>query len=340
MPAEWEPHAATWLSWPHKEASWPGLFERIPPIWVAMTRALSAAEAVHILVNSAAAGSAVGRLLGEAGVSMSRVRLYEVPTDDAWMRDHGPTFITRGEEFALVDWMYNAWGGKYPPWANDDAVPAALADILAAARFTPGIVLEGGSIDVDGEGTLLTTEQCLLNPNRNPRCARRDLEQYLCDYLGVRRVLWLGEGIAGDDTDGHVDDLARFVAPATIVTVVEKDPTDPNYAPLQDNLRRLQAMRDARERPLRVVTLPMPSPVEYDGQRLPASYANFYIGNAVVLLPTFDCAGDDEACATLSALFPGRRIVPVPARDLVWGLGACHCVTQQQPQASRPARAD
>jgi agmatine deiminase len=276
----------------------------------------------------------VQALLAAAGVPLDRVRLHEVLTDDAWMRDHGPTFITRGAELALVDWIYNAWGGKYPPWENDDRVPRALEALLGAPRFAPGLVLEGGSIDVDGAGTLLTTEQCLLNPNRNPGRSRADIERALCDYLGARRILWLGDGILGDDTDGHVDDLTRFVAPATVVTVVEDDPADANYAALRDNLQRLRTMRDAGERPLRIVTLPMPTPVEYDGQRLPASYANFYIGNAVVLVPVFDCANDARALATLREVFPTRRVVGITATDMVWGLGAFHCVTQQQPAAA------
>ncbi|MBX3027599.1 agmatine deiminase family protein [bacterium] len=333
MPAEWEPHAATWLSWPHKAASWPGKLERIPPLWVEMVRHLVVGELVHLLVNDAAPAATVRGMLERAGVGLERVRLHEVPTDDAWMRDHGPTFITRGSELALVDWRYNAWGGKYPPWENDDRVPRAVAELLDAPRFEPDLVLEGGSIDVDGAGTLLTTEQCLLNPNRNPGRSRAEIEQALCDYLGARRVLWLGDGILGDDTDGHVDDLTRFVAPATVVTAVEEDPADPNHAPLQENLRRLRAMRDAGDRPLRLITLPMPAPVEYEGQRLPASYANFYIGNAVVLVPVFDCANDARALATLREVFPTRRVVGIAATDMVWGLGACHCVTQQQPAA-------
>jgi len=332
MPAEWEPHAATWLSWPHKASSWPGKLERIPPLWVEMVRALAPGEAVHILVNDAAPAAQVRAQLGRGGVPLGAVRLHEVPTDDAWMRDHGPTFVTRGGETALVDWIYNAWGGKYPPWEQDDRVPEALAAILDLPRVAPGIVLEGGSIDVDGAGTLLTTEQCLLNPNRNPGLTRAAIEQQLCDQLGARRILWLGDGILGDDTDGHVDDLTRFVAPATVVTVVEDDPADPNHAVLDDNLLRLSTMRDAADRPLRVVTLPMPQPVEYDGQRLPASYANFYIGNAAVLVPTFASDRDAAALATLRALFPDRRVLGIDARDLVWGLGAFHCVTQQQPQ--------
>ncbi len=331
MPAEWEPHAATWLSWPHKEASWPGKLARIPAYWVEMVRALVPGEDVHILVNAAAPASEVQARLREAGVPLERVHLHEVPTDDAWMRDHGPTFVSDGRALLLIDWTFNAWGGKYPPWDNDDRVPQALAAILGLPRVAPGIVLEGGSIDVDGAGTLLTTEQCLLNPNRNPQRTRAEIEQLLCDHLGVRRVLWLGDGIVGDDTDGHIDDVTRFVAPATVVTVVEPDPADPNHAPLQDNLRRLAALRDAHDRPLRVIPLPMPTPVVYEDQRLPASYANFYIGTAAVLVPVFGCANDAVALDTLRPLFPGRRVIGIDATDLVWGLGAFHCVTQQQP---------
>ena len=335
MPAEWEPHEATCLSWPHKQASWPGLLERIPPIWVDMVRALVAGEDVHILVNDAAPAAQVRSRLAEARVPLARVHLHEVPTDDAWIRDHGPTFVTRRSEaggaLALVDWQYNAWGGKYPPWDQDDQVPRAIAHLLGVPAFSPSIVLEGGSIDVDGRGTLLTTEACLLNPNRNPQLGRREIEQYLCDYLGVRRVLWLGDGIVGDDTDGHVDDLTRFVAPGVVVTVREADPADENHARLEDNLRRLQAMRSVDGTPLRIISLPMPEPVSYEDTRLPASYANFYVGNAAVLVPAFGSPRDVEARATLQPLFPGRRIVGINAVDLVWGLGAFHCVTQQQP---------
>jgi agmatine deiminase len=286
MPAEWEPHAATWLSWPHKESSWPGKLAHIPPIWVEMARALAAGEQVNILVNDAAPAARVRELLERAGTPLERVRLLEVPTDDAWIRDHGPIFVTRGaRDLALVDWKYNAWGGKYPPWDRDDQVPGAVARILSVEAFAPGIVLEGGSIDVDGRGTLLTTEACLLNPNRNPQLSRGEIEQFLCDYLGVRRILWLGDGIVGDDTDGHIDDLARFVAPGVVATVIADDPRDDNFARLRDNYRRLESMRDVDDRPLRIVTLPLPEPVIYEGTRLPASYANFYIGNAAVLMP-------------------------------------------------------
>jgi len=335
MPAEWEPHAATWLSWPHKEASWPGSFGAIPGIWVEMVRALVPHERVNILVNDAAPAAAVAELLRAGGVDLSHVDLHEITTDDAWARDHGPIFVTREadghRELAAVDWIYNAWGGKYPPWANDDVVPEKIASKLGVRRFVPGIVLEGGSIDVNGRGTLLTTESCLLNPNRNPQLSRAEIEAYLRDYLGVRHILWLGDGILGDDTDGHIDDLTRFVDASTVVTVVESDPDDENYQPLQDNLKRLQSMKDQDGRALHVISLPMPAPVEHEGQRLPASYANFYIGNGAVLVPIFDDPHDEQVLATLRSLFPTRRIVGIPSRQLVWGLGAFHCVTQQQP---------
>lgn len=337
MPAEFEAHVATWLSWPHKEASWPGKLERIPPLFVEMVRALVPGEVVNILVNDAAPAASVRALLQRADIAPDRVRLHEVATDDAWIRDSGPTFITRHDdgrvETAIVNWGYNAWGGKYPPWDRDDVIPERVADILGLPVFTPGMILEGGSIDVNGCGTLLTTESCLLNPNRNPQLERAAIEQRLCDFLGVRHILWLGDGIEGDDTDGHVDDLTRFVNATTVVTVIEDDPQDTNHAALQANYRRLREMRDQDGRPLQVVTLPMPRAIAHEGQRLPASYANFYIGNAAVLLPTFAQPTDAIASATLAALFPHRRIVPIPATDFVWGLGACHCATQQQPDA-------
>lgn len=338
MPAEWEPHAATWLSWPHKEASWPGKFGPIPAIWAEMARLLARHEEVHILVLDEAMAESARSLLVAAGADLSRIALHRIPTDDSWMRDHGPTFLVRDQEgrreLAAVDWIYNAWGGKYPPWEQDDVVPVALAEKLGIPRFEPGIVLEGGSIEVNGRGTVLTTEACLLNPNRNPHLDRPQIETYLRDYLGVRHVLWLGDGIVGDDTDGHIDDLARFVDPMTVVTVVEEDPADENYALLQDNLTRLQGMTDQDGHPLRIVTLPMPAPVIHEDQRLPASYANFYIGNGVVLVPTFDDPNDARALATLRELLPGREVVGLHSRDLVWGLGAFHCVTQQQPVSS------
>lgn len=338
MPAEWEPHRATWLSWPHKEASWPGKFEPVPGIFVEMVRALVPGERVEILCGDPLCADDVRALLRAAGVPLDRVGLHDVCTDDAWIRDHGPIFLRSHDPNApsrllATDWGFNAWGGKYPPWERDDAVPRQVAQLAGVPSVSPGMILEGGSIDTDGEGTLLTTEACLLNPNRNPQLDRAAIEKRLRDYLGVERILWLGDGIVGDDTDGHVDDLTRFVAPGVVVTAVEEDPRDENYALLQENLRRLQHMEDARGRRLEIIPLPMPPAVVYEAQRLPASYANFYIGNAAVLVPIFGGRNDGRVLDLLAALFPGRRIVGIPATDLVWGLGAFHCLTQQQPEA-------
>jgi agmatine deiminase len=338
MPAEWEPHAATWLAWPHKEESWPGNFAPIPAVWVEIVRVLEPSEHVNILVNDSAAATTVRELLGAGGIPERNVSLHEIPTNDAWIRDHGPTFLTRRvdsqTELAAVRWRYNAWGGKYPPWDLDDGVAERVATRVAAPVFRPGIILEGGSIEVNGKGTLLTTEACLLNPNRNPHLTRAQIEQYLRDYLGVSHILWLGDGIVGDDTDGHIDDLARFVDVSTVVTVLESDPRDENFELLQANHERLRRMTDQDGRALRIVTLPMPRPVVYDGQRLPASYANFYIANAVVVVPTFNDPNDAVALQTLQALFPQRRVVGIHATEMIWGLGALHCVTQQQPAAA------
>jgi agmatine deiminase len=336
MPAEWAPHRGTWLSWPHKAESWPGKFERIPPIFTEIVRWLAPGEEVHLNVADAEMERDVRRLLASRDVPLANVFFHHHPTNDAWCRDHGPIFVQRTvdgrREQRILDWGYNAWGEKYPPYDLDDVVPTRIGQELGIEVVHPGIILEGGSIDVNGEGTLLTTEACLLNPNRNPRLAREEIEHYLRAFLGVTTVLWLGDGIEGDDTDGHVDDLARFVDPTTVVTVVEHDPADSNHGPLQENLARLRRMTDQDGRPLRVVTLPMPRPLWYEGQRLPASYANFYIANEVVLLPAFDPARDAIARDTLQRLFPTRRVVAIDCADLVWGLGAFHCVTQQWPR--------
>ncbi|HET8835987.1 MAG TPA: agmatine deiminase family protein [Gemmatimonadales bacterium] len=335
MPAEWAPHRGTWLSWPHKEASWPGKFGPVPGIFAALVRTLADREEVHINVAGPAMEASVRSLLADAGADIGSVFFHAIPTDDAWCRDHGPIFVERsgsgGREQAIVDWGYNAWGGKYPPYDLDDVVPTRIAEELGLPVFHPGIVMEGGSIDVNGRGTLLTTEACLLNPNRNPELDRGDIERYLRDFLGVAKILWLGDGIVGDDTDGHVDDLTRFVDERTVVTAVEDDPSDENYEPLQANLERLRGMSDQDGHPLRVVPLPMPRAMYHDGQRLPASYANFYIANGVVVVPTYDPPRDEAALATLGDVFPGREIVGIECTDLVWGLGAFHCVTQQWP---------
>jgi agmatine deiminase len=339
MPAEWEPHRGTWLSWPHKQASWPGKFPPVPAIFARMVRHLADHEEVHINVAGPAMEKDVRQLLADSGGDTGKVFFHYNPTNDAWCRDHGPIFIHRqaggSVEEAVVDWNFNAWGGKYPPYDLDDVVPTRIAHELGLPVFHPGIIMEGGSIDVNGRGTLLTTEACLLNPNRNPELSRAEIEDCLRAYLGVSHILWLGDGIAGDDTDGHVDDLTRFVDPTTVVTVVEENSADENYEPLQANLERLNEMTDQDGRPLRVVTLPMPRALWHEGHRLPASYANFYVANGVVLLPTYDPSRDDEARATLQQLFPGREIIAIDCTDLVWGLGAFHCITQQWPALSR-----
>jgi agmatine deiminase len=334
MPAEWEPHRGTWLSWPHKEASWPGKFGPVPAIFARMVRHLADHEEVHINVAGPEMEQDVRRLMADTGADSGNVFFHYHPTNDAWCRDHGPIFLQRdagpGDE-VIVDWNFNAWGGKYPPFDLDDVIPTRIGVELGIPVVHPGIVMEGGSIEVNGRGTLLTTEACLLNRNRNPQLEQPAIEEYLRSYFGVSHILWLGDGIVGDDTDGHVDDLTRFVDPTTVVTVVEDDPADPNYEPLQANLERLNRMTDQDGRPLRVLTLPMPRPLYHDGQRLPASYANFYIANGIVLLPAYDPERDEQARSTLQSLFPTREVIGIDCTDLVWGFGAFHCVTQQWP---------
>lgn len=339
-PAEWEPHAATWLSWPHNLETWPGRFEPIPAVFVAMARALHARELVRINVRDEAMEDGVRRLLATGGVDVERgVRFHRTPTNDAWARDHGGIFVVRDagggrpRERAILDFGFNSWGGKYGPWDLDEQVPRRMAEDLGLRRFDGRIVLEGGSIDGDGRGTVLTTESCLLNANRGPGRTRENVEAVLAATLGARHVLWLGDGILGDDTDGHVDDITRFVAPGTIVTAVEEDASDPNHAPLAENLRRLRGMRDADGKPFSIATLPMPPPVLVDGHRCPASYANFHLANGVALVPVFGAPSDERALAVLREVLPGRDVVGIPCRDLVWGLGAVHCVTQQEPSA-------
>ena len=335
MPAEWERHEATWLAWPHNLNTWPGKFDLVPDTYIEIVRALHTQETVHICVEDTEMAVQTRELLEQEGLDLSAVKFYEIPTDDTWARDHGPIFLSRlhenKQELAITDWIFNSWGEKYGPWDLDDIVPQKIAEVFNLPLFAPGIVLEGGSIDVNGQGTLLTTEACLLNPNRNPTLTREEIEAYLRAYLGVTQILWLGDGIVGDDTDGHIDDLARFVNPTTVVCALEDDPTDVNYALLRENFARLRKMTDQDGRPLHVVPLCMPSPVDYDGTRLPASYANFYVANGIVLVPTYDCPNDKRAMATLRELFPARQIVGIHCTELVWGLGAIHCITQQQP---------
>jgi agmatine deiminase len=331
MPAEWEPHAATWLSWPRREGiSFPGTLDRVLPTLQRMVEALLASERVCINVCNDAHEAEAREVL--SGLPLDRLTFHRIPTNEPWCRDHGPIFLTRDDEprLAIVDWDYNAWGGKYQPCDFDEVVPTRIGEILGVPVFYPRMILEGGSIDVNGAGALLTSESCLLNPNRNPALGRAEIEQRLRDYLGVTEIFWLGDGIEGDDTDGHVDDLARFASERTIVTVVEENRDDPNYKPLQENLTRLRAMK-WNGAPLEVITLPMPAKIVREDLRLPASYANFYIANECVLLPTFADANDAVAETTLHKVFPRRKIVPIDCTELIWGLGAFHCLTQQQP---------
>ena len=339
MPAEWERHSATWMSWPHNRDTWPGKFEPIPDAFAGIVRELSMVELVHINVRDGGMEETARALLNARGAVSDNLRFHRIPTNDAWCRDHGPTFLIRERngvrELAAVDWNYNAWGGKYPPYDLDDQVPRRIAGILNLRRFLPGIVMEGGALEVNGAGTLLTSESCLLNPNRNPTLSREQIEDCLREYLGITNILWLGAGIQGDDTDGHVDDLARFVDERTIVTVLEEDPADGNFGPLRDNLERLRRARDPLGRPFEIVTLPMPPPAWYRGQRLPCSYANFYIANGLVLVPTYGAESDAAALRILGRLFPDRRVQGIDCMDLVWGLGAIHCLTQQLPASSQ-----
>ncbi len=336
MPAEWEPHAATWLTWPRSDGiSFPDKYDTVPPVYAEFIRALTPVEEVNINVWNADMEAWVRELLRKNEAPLERVRFHYFPSYEPWCRDHGPIFLVRENkgrhERAIVDWGYNAWGNKYPPYDLDDAIPQHVAKLRALPLFSPKMVLEGGSIEVNGRGTLLTTEACLLNPNRNPQLSKQQIEQNLKDYLGVTNILWLGDGIVGDDTDGHIDDLTRFVNPTTVVTVVEEDPADANHGILQDNLKRLRGLRDQDGRPLRIVELPMPGLLEYQGQRLPGSYANFYIANQIVVMPTFRQPNDVKALATLQKEFPDRRVVGMDSTELIWGLGSFHCISQQEP---------
>jgi len=333
MPAEWEPQAAVWLSWPHRRASWPGHFRPIPGKFAEIAAQISRWEKVRINAAQPYQRRA-GALLREARADMANIEFYDHPTDDAWCRDHGPIFLKddRSGEVALSDWRFNAWGGKYLHYKRDDEIPGRIARALGLRRFRNKMVLEGGSIDVNGRGLLLTTEACLLNHNRNPNLTRGQIAQNLRDFLGVETVLWLGEGIVGDDTDGHVDDLSRFFAPEGIVTAVETDPRDANHRALAHNLEQLRGLRTPAGKRFRIAELPMPRPCFCEGQRLPASYANFLVINGAVLMPAFRQRRRDAAAAeVLAGCFPGRKVIPIDCLELVWGFGTLHCISQQQP---------
>ncbi len=345
MPAEWEQHQATWLAWPHNPHDWPGKFQPIPWVYAEVVRLLSAREQVHILVDDPKSQQRAERIIERAGANLDRVDFHVWPTDRVWTRDSGPIFIrSSAGQVAITNWSFNAWA-KYPDWRLDDQIPGRAATLLGLPEWQPAVglengfthrlVLEGGSIDTNGAGLLLTTEECLLSEvqQRNPGISRAQLEHAFHEYLGIDRVIWLNRGVAGDDTHGHVDDISRFVAPATIATSLEPNTNDLNHAPLAENLERLKAARTLDGKQFTLVELPLPRPVVFRGQRLPASYANFYIANGIVLVPTFNDPSDRRALNILAEVFPNREVIGVHAVDLVWGLGTLHCMTQQQPAA-------
>jgi agmatine deiminase len=327
MPAEWEPHEATWLAWPHEKSDWPGKFAPIPWLYGEIVRHLARVERVRILVQDRDAEESARKILKKCHAEMAAVEFFHHPTNRSWTRDYCPLFVKSKDAIAATHWRFNGWA-KYDNCRDDARTPAFIARKLKLPRIDTGLVLEGGSIDVNGAGKLLTTEECLLSDvqARNPSLGRRELEKAFHDYLGIGEVIWLNRGIAGDDTHGHIDDLARFTAADSVITMVEPDESDVNHEPLQENLERLLARKDLRVTPLR-----MPEPVYFAGQRLPASYANFYIANKLVLAPTFGDKNDAAALRALEALFRDRAVVGIPCRDLVLGLGTLHCMTQQQP---------
>ncbi len=342
MPAEWEPHAATWIAWPHNHEDWPGKFQTIPWVYAEIVRHLSAIEDVHVLVNDEAAERRVTSILRRNGANLARTHFHLWPTDRVWLRDSGPIFTRDAAgQLSVTNWRFNAWA-KYTNWHNDDLIPQRVAELHAMPERRPSVstptgderlVLEGGSIDVNGAGLLITTEECLLSnvQQRNPGVSKEQLEQAFREHLGIEQTLWLHRGCAGDDTHGHVDDITRFVGPDKILTAIERNTADENHLPLAENLERLHAARNLDGKAFKIVTLPMPSPVTFAGERLPASYANFYIANERVLVPTFNDPNDRHALNTIAACFPDREVVGIHAVDLVWGLGTLHCLTQQQP---------
>ena len=334
FPAEWYEHRATWLSWIHKEESWPGKLDSVYVPYCAFIKAVSVGETVCINVANEQMQAFATAHLQKAGVDLSKIQFFLHPTNDAWCRDHGPAFLINTKDpkqKAIVDWGYNAWGNKYPPFDLDDVIPTLVGKALGLPVYHPSIVMEGGSVDFNGKGTILTSTACLLNKNRNPHLNQGEIEQYLFDYYGAEQVLWLGDGIVGDDTDGHIDDITRFVSEDTVVTVVEGNKQDDNYHLLKENLASLHQFRIVNGKQLNIAELPMPKPVVYEGQRLPASYANFYIANKVVVVPTYRDKNDDKALSILTDCFPDRDVIGIDSTDIIWGLGSWHCLSQQEP---------
>lgn len=335
FPAEFHKHRATWLSWPHKEASWPGKIETIYSVYAQFVKLLAESERVCINVNSRKMQTFAEQHLKEAKADLKKIDFFMHPTDDAWCRDHGPAFLIHPKEKKklIVDWDYNAWGGKYPPHDKDDVIPTKIAKALKLEVVNPGIIMEGGSVDFNGKGTILTTTACLLNKNRNPKLSQKQIEKYLVDYYGAEQILWLHDGIIGDDTDGHIDDLTRFVNEDTVVTVIEENKKDENYKILKENLKLLSKMRLLNGKQLNIAELPMPKAVIFEEQRLPASYANFYISNKYIITPIFrDKKNDKKALDVLAKCFPKHKVVGLDSTDLIWGLGSFHCLSQQEPE--------
>lgn len=335
FPAEFAEHEATWLSWPHKEASWPGKIDAIYPNYALFIKYLALSEKVRINVaNEAMKQFALGHI-EKAGANLAQVEFFMHPTNDAWCRDHGPAFLINPEadiKKVIVDWNYNAWGNKYPPYDLDDVIPTLIGNHFKIPVYNPGIVMEGGSVEFNGTGTLLTSTCCLLNENRNPHLNQHEIENYLHNFYGVDQIMWVADGIVGDDTDGHIDDTVRFVNADTVITVVESNKQDENYELLQTNLKQLKGMRLLNDKQLNIVELPMPDAVIYEDQRLPASYANFYISNKHVIVPTFRSDKDDKALQIIQCCFPKREVVGIDSTDIIWGLGSFHCLSQQEPK--------
>lgn len=334
FPAEFSSHAATWLSWPHKEASWPGKINNIHPYYCQFIKELTVSEKVYININDEVMKAFATGCLEKAGVDIKKLSFCLHPTNDAWCRDHGPAFLinpTAKAQKIIIDWNYNAWGNKYPPFDLDDVIPTSISKYLDIPVYSPGIVMEGGSVEFNGKGTLLTSTACLLNKNRNPHLNQTQIEEYLIHYYGVEQVLWVNDGIIGDDTDGHIDDTVRFVSEDTVLTVIEENKSDGNYEILQNNLAQLKRMRLINGKQLNIIELPMPGAVVCEDQRLPASYANFYIANDVVIVPTYQCAKDEKALQIIQDCFPDRRVVGIDSTEIIWGLGSFHCLSQQEP---------
>ena len=334
FPAEFAPHVATWLSWPHKEASWPGKINTIYPYYCRFVKELAASEKVRINVSDESMKSFATRQLEVAGADLEQVEFFFHPTNDAWCRDHGPAFLVNpkaGQKKIIVDWGYNAWGNKYPPYELDDVIPTLIAKRYGIPVYYPGIVMEGGSVDFNGKGSVITSTCCLLNKNRNPHLSRSQVEYYLQQYYGMDQVLWVDEGIVGDDTDGHIDDTVRFFNEDSVIAVVEEDHMDENYPLLQKNLAELKKMRLLNGKQLNIVELPMPDEILYEDQRLPASYANFYVANKTVIVPTFRSSNDERALGIIEKCFPGRKTVAIDSTEIIWGLGSFHCLSQQEP---------